>query len=95
MDPEIEISDEENTEEESNASAAAEESSEVTDNAEEINPIVDIISAIGKEEYNSANDVFNNEISSRLNAAIEQSRIDVASKMYNNAKEEEVVDAEV
>jgi hypothetical protein len=66
----------------------------VDDDASETNPLKDIISAIGEEDYSSASDMFASEINSRLSTAIDQSRINVASKIYSNEKEE-IADAEV
>jgi hypothetical protein len=85
MDPELEIDDEiENT---------AEEDMDIDETEEEQNPILDMVNAIGEEDYSSAADIFSSSLNDRLNDAIEQSRVDVASSMYGN--EQETVDADI
>ena len=85
MDPELEIDDEiENT---------AEEDMDIDETEEEQNPILDMVNAIGEEDYSSAADIFSSSLNDRLNDALEQSRVDVASSMYGN--EQETVDADI
>tara|TARA_R110002074_G_scaffold195976_1_gene362600 strand:- start:116 stop:373 length:258 start_codon:yes stop_codon:yes gene_type:complete len=85
MDPELEIDDEiENT---------AEEDMDIDETEEEQNPILDMVNAIGEEDYSSAADIFSSSLNDRLHDAIEQSRVDVASSMYGN--EQETVDADI
>ena len=50
----------------------------------EINPVEAIVAAVDEEDYSTAGDMFASELNNRLSAAIEQSRIDVASRMYDN-----------
>tara|TARA_B100001057_G_C22692907_1_gene888503 strand:+ start:798 stop:1058 length:261 start_codon:yes stop_codon:yes gene_type:complete len=86
MDPELEIDDEiENT--------AAEEDMDIDETEEEENPILDMVNAIGEEDYSSAADIFSSSLNDRLNDAIEQSRVNIASSMYGN--EQETVDADI
>jgi hypothetical protein len=86
MDPELEIDDEiENT--------AAEEDMDIDETEEEENPILDMVNAIGEEDYSSAADIFSSSLNDRLNDAIEQSKVNIASSMYGN--EQETVDADI
>ena len=50
----------------------------------EINPVEAIVASVDEEDYSTASDMFASELNNRLSAAIEQSRIDVASRMYDN-----------
>ena len=50
----------------------------------EINPVEAIVASVDEEDYSTAGDMFASELNNRLSAAIEQSRIDVASRMYDN-----------
>ena len=85
MDPELEIDDEiENT---------AEEDMDIDETEEEENPILDMVNAIGEEDYSSAADIFSSSLNDRLNDAIEQSKVNIASSMYGN--EQETVDADI
>ncbi len=85
MDPELEIYDEiENT---------AEEDMDIDETEEEQNPILDMVNAIGEEDYSSAADIFSSSLNDRLNDAIEQSRVNIASSMYGN--EQETADADI
>lgn len=85
MDPELEIDDEiENT---------AEEDMDIDETEEEQNPILDMVNAIGEEDYSSAADIFSSSLNDRLNDAIEQSRVNIASSMYGN--EQETADADI
>ncbi len=85
MDPELEIDDEIET--------TAEEDMDIDETEEEQNPILDMVNAIGEEDYSSAADIFSSSLNDRLNDAIEQSRVNIASSMYGN--EQETVDADI
>lgn len=85
MDPELEIDDEIET--------TAEEDMDFDEAEEDQDPILDMVNAIGEEDYSSAADIFSSSLNDRLSNAIEQSRVNVASSMYGG--EQETVDADI
>jgi len=86
MDPELEIDDE-------TIETTAEEDMDVDETEEEQNPILDMVNAIGDEDYSSAEDIFGSTLTDRLSSAIEQSKVNIATSMYSN--ERETVDADI
>lgn len=48
-----------------------------------------LINNISDENYSQANNAFNSLIADRLNSALDQERISVASQMFGNSDDEE------
>tara|TARA_R110002124_G_scaffold220888_1_gene386600 strand:+ start:2581 stop:2823 length:243 start_codon:yes stop_codon:yes gene_type:complete len=55
------------------------------------NSIEDLIDAIGKEDFNSAEDCFNDLLGARLSDTLDQAKIKVADSIFNAETEEEEV----
>lgn len=61
-------------------------------------PIKDMIDAIAAKNFNQASDTFNSLISDKLNTALDQERVNVASQIFNDDEdddEEEDTDVEM
>jgi len=53
----------------------------------EVNPLMDMVNAIGDGDFSKASDLFGGEVNTRLGDAIEQERISVASNIYVDKEE--------
>jgi hypothetical protein len=53
----------------------------------EVNPLMDMVNAIGDGDLTKAGDLFGAELNSRLSDTIEQERISVASNIYTDKEE--------
>ena len=59
----------------------------------ELDPIEAMISSIEDKDFVNSSNIFNNLVADKLADAIDNKRIELANRLYNNAPEE--VDAEV
>lgn len=64
-----------------------------TEEESEIDPIEAMISAIEDKDFISSSNIFNDLVSSKMTDAIDNRRIEIADRIYNNAPEE--IDTEV
>lgn len=64
-----------------------------TEEESEIDPIEAMISAIEDKDFISSSNIFNDLVSSKMTDAIDNKRIEIADRIYNNAPEE--IDTEV
>lgn len=64
-----------------------------TEEESEIDPIEAMISAIEDKDFISSSNIFNDLVSSKMTDAIDNKRIEIANRIYNNAPEE--IDTEV
>tara|TARA_B100000768_G_scaffold39913_1_gene38749 strand:- start:10309 stop:10557 length:249 start_codon:yes stop_codon:yes gene_type:complete len=54
---------------------------------QEVNPLMDMVNAIGDGDFSKAGDLFGAELNNRLSDTIEQERISVASNIYAGKEE--------
>jgi len=59
----------------------------------ELDPIEAMISSIEDKDFVNSSNIFNDLVANKLSDAIDNKRIELANRLYNNAPEE--VDAEV
>lgn len=57
--------------------------------AVETNPITDMIQYALDQDFNKANDVFNNMMSVKMSDVLDQEKIKLADQIYNGAEEED------
>ena len=55
-------------------------------------PIVDLIQAISKKEYNAAEDLFKSAIEDKLSVQLDQARARIAGQMYNDDEIQAAID---
>ena len=56
------------------------------------NPIADLLASIESGQYNDAEQAFKDVIGDRLQDTLDQAKIRIADRMFNNSEEEETVD---
>lgn len=61
----------------------------------EVNPISELIGSIEDKDFVKSNDIFNNMISDRLSTALDNERIAIANRLYNNAPEAEAEEGDM
>ena len=61
----------------------------------EVNPISELIGSIEDKDFVKSNDIFNNMINDRLSTALDNERIAIASRLYNNAPEAEAEEGDM
>lgn len=57
--------------------------------------IEDLVQASLNQDYNGANEIFGDLMSSKISDALEQEKIQLANNIYNGVEEEEVEDFDV
>lgn len=64
--------------------------SDIEDTVEvETSPAHDLIQAALDQNYTAATEIFNNQIQQKMFAALEQEKINIASRIYNDAEEDD------
>lgn len=61
----------------------------------EVNPISELISSIEDKDFVKSNDIFNSMISDRLSTALDNERIAIANRLYNDAPEAETEEGDM
>ena len=61
----------------------------------EVNPISELIGSIEDKDFVKSNDIFNNMISDRLSTALDNERIAIANRLYNDAPEAETEEGDM
>ena len=61
----------------------------------EVNPISELIGSIEDKDFVKSNDIFNNMINDRLSTALDNERIAIANRLYNNAPEAEAEEGDM
>jgi hypothetical protein len=56
----------------------------------EVNPVMDLISALQGQDYNVANDVFNNVLSDKVAQSLDAYKVDIADQIFNGVEVDEV-----
>tara|TARA_B100001989_G_scaffold244254_1_gene212816 strand:- start:274 stop:651 length:378 start_codon:yes stop_codon:yes gene_type:complete len=104
----IENSDEIDTEEDQVTDALEDQEEDLADGEEadteevETNPVSDLINSIENKDYVTSANIFNDIVGSRLQTALEDEKVAIANKLYNDTPEdttdeisdEELIDTE-
>lgn len=61
----------------------------------EVNPISELIGSIEDKDFVKSNDIFNSMISDRLSTALDNERIAIANRLYNDAPEAEAEEGDM
>lgn len=89
------MDNEENFEDEIETVDTAEEDDIENIEQPEVNPISELIGSIEDKDFVKSNDIFNSMISNRLTTALDNERIAIANRLYNDAPEAETEEGEV
>ena len=89
------MDNEENFEDEIETVDTAEEDDIENIEEPEVNPISELIGSIEDKDFVKSNDIFNSMISNRLTTALDNERIAIANRLYNDAPEAETEEGEV
>lgn len=56
----------------------------------EVNPVMDLINALQGQDYNVANDVFNNVLGDKVAQSLDAYKVDIADQIFNGVEVDEV-----